>query len=64
MIEHFQAVVRGTTRPQRPPAASVALLAVIDRLRSAAGLGPAPPAFSTLPTLEVVARAERPGESA
>lgn len=65
MVEHFQAVVRGTTRPRRPPAASVALLAVIDRLRSAAGLGPAPPATPALPTLDIAARAaELPGESA
>ena len=67
MVEHFQAVVRGAARPRRPPAASVALLAVIDRLRSAAGLGaatPPTPALAMLPTLEIAARAERPGESA
>ena len=41
MIEHFQAVVRGGAASLRPPAESVALLAVLDRLREAAGLGPA-----------------------
>ncbi|HXJ77937.1 MAG TPA: Gfo/Idh/MocA family oxidoreductase [Candidatus Methylomirabilis sp.] len=41
MIEHFQAVVRGAAVPSRSPADSVALLAVLDRLREAAGLAPA-----------------------
>jgi predicted dehydrogenase len=40
MIEHFQAVVRGRTVPRRPVAESIALLAVLDRLREAAGLAP------------------------
>ena len=38
MIEHFHAVVRGSDRPRRPCAASITLLAVIERLRQAAGL--------------------------
>ena len=38
MIEHFQAVVRGLAEPARSWADSVALLAVLDRLRRAAGL--------------------------
>jgi xylose dehydrogenase (NAD/NADP) len=40
MIEHFQAVVRGEAAPCRSTADSVALLAVLDRLRTAAGLAP------------------------
>jgi predicted dehydrogenase len=39
MVEHFHAVVRGAARPRRPVAQSIALLAVVDRLRAAAGLG-------------------------
>jgi predicted dehydrogenase len=42
MIEHFQAVVRGERRPLRPVADSIAVLDVLDRLRAAAGLTPAP----------------------
>jgi predicted dehydrogenase len=38
MIEHFGAVVRGRTRPRRAPADAIAVLAVLDRLRAAAGL--------------------------
>ncbi len=37
MIEHFHAVVRGGV-PRRPCAASITLLAVLERLRGAAGL--------------------------
>jgi predicted dehydrogenase len=38
MIEHFGAVVRGEIEPCRSPRDSVAALAVLDRLRAAAGL--------------------------
>jgi hypothetical protein len=38
MIEHFQAVVRGGVVARRPCAASITLLAVLERLRAAAGL--------------------------
>ena len=38
MIEHFGAVVRGETAPCPSPRDSVAVLAVLDRLRAAAGL--------------------------
>jgi xylose dehydrogenase (NAD/NADP) len=38
MLEHFHAVVRRTAEPSRPCADSIALLAVLDRLREAAGL--------------------------
>jgi predicted dehydrogenase len=38
MIEHFHAVVRGGAVPRRPCAASITLLAVLERLRGAAGL--------------------------
>ena len=41
MIEHFHAIVRGEARPRRTPAEAVALLAVLDRLREAALIGPA-----------------------
>ena len=41
MIEHFGAVVRGAARPCPSPEDSVAVLAVLDRLRAAAGLAPA-----------------------
>ena len=41
MIEHFGAVVRGDLPPCPSPADSVAVLAVLDRLRTAAGLAPA-----------------------
>jgi predicted dehydrogenase len=44
MIEHFHDVVRGLASPRRPVSESIALLAVIDRLRAAAGFGPAPDA--------------------
>ncbi|MFN2608148.1 MAG: Gfo/Idh/MocA family protein [Acidimicrobiales bacterium] len=37
MVDHFAAVVRGRTASRRPPAQSVALLGLFDRLRSAAG---------------------------
>jgi hypothetical protein len=37
MVEHFHAVVRGAAPPRRPVAYSIAVLAVIDRLRAAAG---------------------------
>jgi len=38
MIEHFHAVVRSGEVPRRPCAASITLLAVLERLRGAAGL--------------------------
>jgi xylose dehydrogenase (NAD/NADP) len=38
MIEHFQAVVRGGAVVRRSCATSITLLAVVDRLRAAAGL--------------------------
>ena len=38
MIEHFHAVVRSGEVPRRPCAASITLLAVLERLRVAAGL--------------------------
>jgi D-xylose 1-dehydrogenase (NADP+, D-xylono-1,5-lactone-forming) len=38
MIEHFDAVVRGAAAPRRSPAASIILLAVLERLRAAARL--------------------------
>ena len=40
MIEHFHGVVRGSAAPRRAPAASITLLAVLERLRAAAGLAP------------------------
>jgi len=40
MIEHFQAVVRGGAVPRRSCADSIAVLAVLERLREAAGLAP------------------------
>ncbi len=43
MVEHFAAVVRGQARPRRPPAASVRHLDLVDRLRSAAAVGPSGP---------------------
>jgi hypothetical protein len=39
MIEHFQAVVCGSAATRRPCAASITTLAVLERLRAAAGLG-------------------------
>jgi hypothetical protein len=39
MVEHFQAVVRGSAVTRRPCAASITTLAVLDQLRAAAGLG-------------------------
>ena len=42
MVEHFQRVVRGGSPPCRPVADSIAVLAVLDRLRIAAGLAPMP----------------------
>jgi predicted dehydrogenase len=38
MVEHFQAVIRGAAGPRRSCAASITLLAVLERLRAAAGL--------------------------
>jgi D-xylose 1-dehydrogenase (NADP+, D-xylono-1,5-lactone-forming) len=38
MIEHFQAVVRGDARPRRTGDDSIACLALLERLRDAAGL--------------------------
>jgi len=38
MIEHFQTVLRGGAVPRRPCAESITLLAVLERLRGAAGL--------------------------
>jgi D-xylose 1-dehydrogenase (NADP+, D-xylono-1,5-lactone-forming) len=38
MIEHFHTVVRGAAEPRRSCAASITLLAVLERLRAAAGL--------------------------
>src|SRR5499426_4517822 len=38
MIEHFHAVVRGSAAPRRSSSASITLLAVLERLRAAAGL--------------------------
>jgi predicted dehydrogenase len=38
MIEHFHAIVRGTAAPRRSCSASITLLAVLERLRAAAGL--------------------------
>ena len=40
MIEHFQTVVRRNTVSRRPCAASITLLAVLERLRAAAGIAP------------------------
>ena len=40
MIDHFHAVVRGGVEPRRSSEDSVALLAVLDRLRAAAGIAP------------------------
>jgi predicted dehydrogenase len=40
MLEHFHDVVRGTTGPRRSCSASITLLAVLERLRAAAGLAP------------------------
>ncbi len=37
MIEHFRSVVRDGTPPRRPVADAIAVLAVLDRLRDAAG---------------------------
>jgi predicted dehydrogenase len=39
MVEHFQALVRGSAATRRPCAASITTLAVLERLRAAAGLG-------------------------
>jgi D-xylose 1-dehydrogenase (NADP+, D-xylono-1,5-lactone-forming) len=41
MVEHFGAVVRGESAPERPPAESVALARLLDRLAVAAGGTPA-----------------------
>jgi predicted dehydrogenase len=40
MIEHFHDVVRGAADPRRSCSASITLLAVLERLRAAAGLTP------------------------
>ena len=39
MIEHFHTVVRGHATTRRPCAASITSLAVVERLRAAAGIG-------------------------
>src|SRR5262249_2194698 len=41
MIEHFAAAARGAAAPRRPPAESVALIEVLERLRDAARPAPA-----------------------
>jgi predicted dehydrogenase len=41
LVDHFCGVVRGEATLSRPPSASVRLLEVLDRLRTAAGLDPA-----------------------
>jgi len=41
MVDHMAAVVRGGSALRRPPAASVELLQLVERLRAAAGLPPA-----------------------
>jgi predicted dehydrogenase len=38
MVDHVSTVIRGGDRLRRPPAESIKLLAVLDRLRAAAGL--------------------------
>ena len=43
MVEHFQAVVRGQADLRRTPGDSIALLAVLERIRDAAGLRPREP---------------------
>lgn len=40
MVEHFADCVRRGAPPARPPAESVRLLSLVDRLREAAGMGP------------------------
>jgi predicted dehydrogenase len=40
MLEHFHAVVRGLARPRRPPVETIALLRVLDQLRTAASPAP------------------------
>ncbi len=40
MVDHVATVLRGGADLRRPPAASIALLEVVDRLRAAAGLRP------------------------
>ena len=42
MVEHFQDVVRGVTRPRRSCADAIAVLALVERVRAAAGLAPVP----------------------
>ncbi len=42
MVEHFQDMVRGVARPRRPCADAIAVLAVVERVRAAAGLAPVP----------------------
>jgi predicted dehydrogenase len=43
MVDHVATVLRGGADLRRPPAASIALLEVLERLRAAAGLTPAVP---------------------
>ena len=38
MVEHVSSVIRGDAAPERTPADSIALLALLDRLRAAAGM--------------------------
>jgi len=42
MIEHFQDVVHGAARSRRPCGDVIEVLALVERLRAAAGLAPAP----------------------
>jgi predicted dehydrogenase len=42
MIEHFQDVVHGAARSRRPCGDAIEVLALVERLRAAAGLAPAP----------------------
>jgi predicted dehydrogenase len=42
MVEHVHDVVRGAARPRRSCADAIAVLALVERLRAAAGLAPAP----------------------
>jgi xylose dehydrogenase (NAD/NADP) len=42
MVEHFQDVVRGAARPRRSSVDAIEVLAVVERLRAAAGLAPVP----------------------
>jgi D-xylose 1-dehydrogenase (NADP+, D-xylono-1,5-lactone-forming) len=42
MVEHFQDVVRGAARPRRSSVDVIEVIAVVERLRAAAGLAPVP----------------------